>query len=83
MHRILEETIRITADERDYNLSVRLSPVSPSLRGQYFAAKPTKLFSLHDRISISISRFLDSFGATEQDAVRGCVEKVQQFLSAR
>jgi len=48
MYRILEEMTRITADERDYNLGIRLSPVMPPLRGQHFAAKPTKLVSLCD-----------------------------------
>ena len=83
MHRILEESVRITAEERDYNLSLRLVPVIPSLRGQHFAAKPISLVSLGDKDAISTSGLLESYGVTEEDAARACVKTVEQFLQAR
>ena len=83
MHRILEETVRITADQCDYNLGIRLTPVIPSHRFQHFAARPTKLVSLSDKASLSISGFLDSFGVTEEEAARACIENVEQHLHRR
>jgi len=83
MHRILEETIRITADERDYNLRLRLTLMIPSLRGQHFAARPVSLVSLRDKNSIPVSGLLETYGVSEEHAARACAQRVEQFLTTR
>jgi hypothetical protein len=83
MHRILEETVRITTHQGDYNLGIRITPVIPSQRFQHFAARPTRLVSLSDKACISISTVLDSFGVTDEEAARACVKNVEQLLAPK
>ncbi len=83
MARLLRETILLSTDERDYQLTVRIVPMIPSLRGRHFAARPRSLVSVCDRAAISTSVLRDSYGGTEEDAVGACVQKVTEFLVAR
>jgi hypothetical protein len=85
MNRIQNQTVLITTpDEHDYQLRLRIVPVIPSLRGQHFAAKPVKLISMSDQASISTTHGLrESYGVTEQDAARACVDTIEKFLEAR
>ena len=82
--RIVGQEVRFTtANDRDYELKINVTPVIPALRGQHFAAKPVSLVSLHDKHAISTGRFLDSFGVTEEHAARSCSVEVEQFLMMR
>ena len=82
MHRVLSETILIrTTSERDYKLTVRIVPIVPSLRGRNFAASPRRLVSVYDGAAIPTFKLCESYGITEEDAARGCVEKVTQVLT--
>jgi hypothetical protein len=82
MHRILSETILLSpTNERNYELTVRIAPIIPSLSGRHFAASPHRLVSVCDRAAIPTFKLRESYGITEEGAVRGCVEKVTQFLT--
>jgi hypothetical protein len=82
--RIVSQEVRLTtADDRDYQLKIRVMPVIPPLNGRHFAAKPDTLVSLHRKSAIPVRGLLDTFGVSEQDAARACIEKVEQFLTMR
>jgi hypothetical protein len=84
MSRMQSQTVLLTpTDEHDYQLRVRIIPVIPPLRGQHFAAKPASLVSVPDKASVSTGGLHESYGITEEDAARACVEKVEEFLEAR
>jgi hypothetical protein len=84
MHRIQSETVLLSPnDQRDYKLTVRILPVIPPLRGQHFAARPVKLISVSDQASISTRNLYETYGVSEQDASRACVENVEKFLQAK
>jgi len=55
----------------------------PLLNGRHFAASPVSLVSVLDSATISTSSLSESYGVTEEDAARACVEKVEQFLQTR
>jgi hypothetical protein len=84
MHRILSETILLnTTDKGDYELTVWIVPIIPSLGGRHFAANPRSLISVCDRAAIPTSMLRESYGGTEQDAANACVQKVTEFLVSR
>jgi len=83
MNRIKSQTALITIDERDYNLSVRIMPIIPSLAGRHVAAIPASLVRVSDKASVPTGGLCENYGVTEEDAARACIEKVEEFLEAR
>jgi len=80
MNRILSQTVLLTAsDERDYQLTIRIVRMIPSLNGRHFSARPSSLVSLYDRVAMRCN-LRESYGVTEEDAARNCAATVEEFL---